>query len=484
MKTVKIPQIHFARSAAEFPFCFDLVMAHLIAMQGEDWRRAFSVCCHARFRDQANAPENALVFSHFEYEKYRFLGIRIKKVINKQDQMILSVMQEKLRKGIPFVIHFDAFYCPWDKACYQKRHNEHLVIVTGLSRNQRKVCVADVYFKKYHQKLDVKMLLEAGKYYLDISFPEKFRFKEASDYRTELFRFAKILQHFADACQMEGFLKQTTNIPFAEGSYRVLQRARISQFFYRMYLLYLAERGDVEAHVLAKRLEEADQFWVNCLTYIVRGAWNFYYTEQGLSEHIQRLSLFYQHIFDEVKLLENGSETINSSASLDIQKYYNCKMFLRDDECARSDFIEGEKLCVAPDRDISELIVGGRCFRLNPKGDKDNIRTDGQKILCGDVRCRGVSLLCVAECGDIFFSCAFDFVKGERAQKFLMAQDFPEKSKNGINLGDAYIITRWRAFRKVYARTLDVFFDGEKELHSITLPQNSHLHVLALAVLI
>lgn len=483
MKSISIPHIQFAPSAADFPMCLDLLMAHNIALHGEDWRRAFSLCCRAKIIKNAMNPMDALVFPHFEFAKYRTVGIDILKK-QADSQEILTAIEHSLAHSEPLIIHFDAFFCPWDSACFQKRHNDHMIFITGISRNKKYLSIADVYFGKYHKIVHTNTILQASRFYLQITFPAKIRFIEPTNFTKELTRFSNTLKEFTHMCEKPGFLKRTEGIPFAEGSYKILQRGRISQYFFRMYLLYLAEQGDSKASLLSERLEEADYLWVNCLTYIIRGAWNFYYTEQGLLKHIYRLCDFYSNILFGGRRLESTPCIINRTAVINIRSYFNGKMFLPDDACELSDFIEGEKLCIVPLQDVSEITSGARRFRLYPHGDKDNIRADGQKINCGNILCKGISLLCVAECGDAAFSLSFIFNHGDCAQKHLLAEDFPKKSENAIDVGDAYTVTRWRAYDRVYARVLDVFFDNQEYLKTIILPKNPHLHILALAVIL
>ena len=486
MYKLNIPLVQFPRGAMEFPICFDLAMAHLFEMRGIDYRIAFKNCWKSNLDENGETISGVFQFPYEDIEKYRSAGIRITKIKMPNDDKIKAIIQDSLIKKKPLLIHFDAYFCRWDPACYGKRHNDHLVFVVGISKNGKVCSVSDPYFKKYKKSIKTRELFRAARFFYEIEFPDSFQFQESPDPCVALTDFSNKLNSFLHALeQRKNLLRLETDLGFACTLYKTLQRGRTSQYFYGLYLTYLFESGiNHTAKALSVKLAEADCLWINCLLYIVRGS-RSYYSPEELLRHLRVLNSFYKNlILSSSKLVLNSTvPTFVDFEEISLEKYFNCKMFLGDDECEKSDFIENEKLCVTPVCDISKVEAEGKVFSLYPQNEKDNIRCRGQLIECRGVLCKGISLLIVAEWIDATVSIELVLDKGFRYDARIRVADFPKRETHSVNLGEAYDLARWKAFDHVYARIVDIGFPHESLLREIVLPDNSHLHLIALVAL-
>lgn len=481
MRKLKLPTIAFPKGKMEFPYCIDLIFAHLIAMRGVDYRRFYSECLKCELNKDGKTMAEVLRFPMFELGKYSAAGIVAQKVEIKELFRLVEFIRTRLKEKTPAVVHWDGYHCPWDKACFQKRHNDHLVMITGISRKGKRVAVCDPYFNK-KKSVSIKYLFRASRFVWDIHFPTQFQFYVCDDPFKEIEILQAVLSDFVKLAESRPeLLKPETDAAFMCELYRALQAGRVNLYFFGQYLS--SENGGNNMLVLREKLAEAECLWVNCLLYLIRGSRSYYRPE----EMLKRI----RKICSALKLTTTAGERIHAetfrgtvnSYPICLRKYMNCKMFLSDDECAKSDFIEDEKLCVAPRTDTSKLTKEGRTFHLLISEEKDNIRFSGQTIDC-TAECRGVSLLLVAEWIDADVAITFIFSDGSTAEVQVSVQDFPVSGANSVDLGEAYDLARWKAFSHVYARIADICWGGKKQLAAFRLSDNSHVHLLAAAAVL
>ncbi len=454
MYKIRLSQVVFPAGAMEYPICTDIILAVLMKMKGIDYRKCFASCVKGKYLVNGKTVEEMIRFPMSGLEKYRRVGIRIKLCRKQNDSVAKKFIQEKLAANQPAVVHFDAYFCPWDKACYNKRHNDHLVVVTGISRNGKRCAIVDPYFGYLKKTVLTSRLLNAMRFWYEIEIPQTLIFAEPTDPLFNLKKFFEIFHKFSNKITLEQ-LHLDTELGFMTKLYRTLQSGRMSLYFYRLYLMSLSEG----VQTVCEKLKEADCLWVNCLLYIVRGA-RTYYSPKEMKEKLQKLSGFQESMFtgNPVRKLENTFDKIENCRTIDIRKYLNCKMFLSDEQCEKSTFIENEKLCVSPVRNIEKVAFEGKEFQLLPQGSEDNVRCNGQKIDCGNVVCKGISLLMVAEWIDIIGSVGIEFADGDFLGTQMIVRDFPKIGEKSIDLGEAYDAARWKAFNHVYARVIDIVF--------------------------
>lgn len=479
MYNIRLPHVVFPAGAMEYPLCIDIILAVLMTIKGIDYRKCYASCAEVEYCTNGNTVDRIIRFPMSGLEKYRKVGIRIDLCRKQSDDEAKQYIQNKLFENQPAVVHFDAYYCPWDKACYGKRHNDHLVMVTGISWNKRRCKIVDPYFGYLKKTILTKRLFQAMRFWYKIEFPQTMKSVEPNDPLINLKLFFETLNRFSNEVAFE-YLHLDTELGFMTKLYRTLQAGRVSLYFYRLYLMSLNR-----IPMLCSKLKEADCLWVNCLLYIVRGA-RTYYSAKEMKEKLKELSNFQENLFAQNSMwkLETTLEKIKECRTIDLRKYLNCKMFLSDEECEKSTFIEHEKLCISPVRDIGNIIFEGKVFRLLPQEREDNIRCNGQKIDCRSIVCKGISLLMVAEWIDITGSIRCEFKDGDMAETQITVYDFPKYGKKSVDLGEAYDTARWKAFDHVYAQVIDIAFLKEAVLCAINLPQNTHLHLLSAVAVI
>ncbi len=99
---------------------------------------------------------------------YQCSGLRYKFYSMKNNLLDFSTIMEELYNKRPIIVHFDSFYCPWDKL-KGKLHNEHMVLITGIDSVQKMVFVCDPWFDK-EEWIPSDILMSACEFYALLSF--------------------------------------------------------------------------------------------------------------------------------------------------------------------------------------------------------------------------------------------------------------------------------------------------------------------------
>lgn len=464
----RVTKAQFLPTTIDFPICFDLSMATLAQSYGLDFRLFFSDCLKTTFNKDGKSLDEILTFPFWEDEKYKAKGVKIQKVhwseLNKNDYHLSGYN----------IIHFDGFYCKWDRACYKKRHNDHLVLL-----NDGKT-IYDLYFNK-KKRITTKLLSKASGFFYSCQFPQVL-----PDIREEPHELlAEFQKNFSDCVSEIGkrktLLRPNGSNPFSMQLFRFLQRVRISLYFYRNFLQIYKDCDKIK--VIDNDLESIDNLFSSALLYIIKAIWAHEYEEDVAFNKLEKIAETLNEVgkTDYKMVGDYNLKTIENFRQISLDEYFNCKMFLPNDQCERSDFIEGDHLCVCLN-DLKDISYGNLTIALAWLNDKDNIRCIKQEISV-QKKCRGMIFLVVAENGSFIGDFNFITDRGDLRYKKLIT-DFPRKTDESINIGQGYDLSRYCVFKNVYARIAAVDFKEPIFLQTVVLPNQSHLHIIATGVIV
>lgn len=150
MIPIKLPE--FTDIGREFAICFEACVETLCQYLNRDYEMMFLDQLQIYYQDGVTDLNQEMAQSfrtsdyYLEYlEKYH--GIQL----HYYDQGdYVKIAQDELAKGKPTILHLDVFYCPWDPL-FQKIHNCHMGIITGVDEEYIYVC--DPYDRVLHEKL-------------------------------------------------------------------------------------------------------------------------------------------------------------------------------------------------------------------------------------------------------------------------------------------------------------------------------------------
>ncbi|KAF6582674.1 C39 family peptidase [Paenibacillus sp. EKM211P] len=95
-------------------------------------------------------------------EKYH--GIRIEYHESIKLNELLEISEDEISNGYPVITMFDSYYNSWDPF-YNKLHNKHACLITGINKKNKTVYITDPYFEKVNEEVPFQILERASEYY-------------------------------------------------------------------------------------------------------------------------------------------------------------------------------------------------------------------------------------------------------------------------------------------------------------------------------
>lgn len=170
MNKLKIKPIQIPRVFGKRRSCLYDILATIATYNKIEYKYCFIDELRFEFNYQLYEKEcflgNAIkitenkVFSNFEkYSGYKLIHCYFDKF---QDE--LNYIINSLAINQPAIVHFDAFYLPWDPF-FGKMHNDHCVLITGLDLLYGKVNILDPYFNT-NNEIDLKSIENASSFFI------------------------------------------------------------------------------------------------------------------------------------------------------------------------------------------------------------------------------------------------------------------------------------------------------------------------------
>jgi len=336
---------------------------------------------------------------------------------------LYSVILDELKEKRPVAIHFDAFYCPWDKL-NGKIHNDHMVLVVGVDEESRKLFVCDPWFDK-EEWIPADLIDVACGYYVTFSF-EAFDLPEIDDEylisnlnrainRDSQNAFDNI-RKFAERLPTEfDFSDLNANNFFDSTCSKTIQRVVYSRCKYLAFLCYMIPKSRM---ITKEKCIEFGRFMVAWR--IVQNLFAKAYIQkikpgapflQHLSNKIISIANEEEHFLTDTIFHKTNAEYLNLTSSsnvpenkeaksVDLSQYLNNKAF--DYLCSKykADFTGKRSFLLTDDESVkSEYAVKDIRIPLfeNVEKEYDNIICLGQEISC---EAKNVSGMIICACGE------------------------------------------------------------------------------------
>lgn len=150
MIPIELPK--FTDIGREFAICFEACVETLCEYLHRDYQMMFLDQFKIHYHEGITDFNKDMAECYRSSDRYleflkEYHGIKLN-YIDKGD--FIEIITNELKKGKPVILHLNVFYCPWD-VLYQKVHNCHMGIVTGM--DQQYIYVCDPYDRVVHEKL-------------------------------------------------------------------------------------------------------------------------------------------------------------------------------------------------------------------------------------------------------------------------------------------------------------------------------------------
>lgn len=498
---MKLEQI--TRPLIAYSLCFDDVMKTFLSAHGIAYDKAFSACWEFQYERGKNFSE-AVTFPHDGYKKYECIGIDIKKIKIDGEGMLPNVI-DQIKTGKVVPIHYDGYYCPWDKIQIQKDHRWHnLHTVLAYAADDQAECfyIDDPFYNVCGKTVPYASFGTASKFYLSID-TTGYKQKTYAQLQSEGMESFLKMPMFE---QMEQFLFDFED-HIRKGNYDGIFDAEwvktIEQGYMTRHYLWLfyrslyRETGKAE-HGKAALLFYIDlQAWKECVTQSHKG-WRRC-NKQGRSElfarSFSRVIESEKHI---AEVLINGcndceeiiSETIPPQTARSLPLLLNtllnargCKQFRRERKSAD---ITGEGEYILPEKKYLKKVHAGNIeYPVLFGEERDHIRCEGQKLEIPRGNHCGIAFLICSEWGRSLFSAVFH---GRKKLYYCdsILNDFTNPEWNSVRIGVSCLVGKKRdkVFQKnIYLQSLYFSFPKDDIIEEIILPDCISVHLFS-AVLV
>ncbi|MGZ7443506.1 hypothetical protein [Paenibacillus sp. TH7-28] len=133
-------------------------------MYGNAWKLSFA---KQRFPDQPLIECVSIPQTSMEYLA-AYHGINLRFVERDDPAMdktfMLNLLETRLAYGMPILLGFDSYSCPWCKA-YKRLHTSHACLAIGLDRSCNKIYLMDAYYGRPMESLDFDYFEQACHFY-------------------------------------------------------------------------------------------------------------------------------------------------------------------------------------------------------------------------------------------------------------------------------------------------------------------------------
>lgn len=481
-----------------YSLCFDDVMRTYLESVDIPYWHAFGSCWEFCY-DPMKSTENSVSFPTVGYKKYEALGIEVCKYPIEDREKAGNTIKALLSEGKIVPLHYDGYYCPWDKLQKRRRwHNSHTVLVRGMEKRGKNWIADDPYYLVKNKKVPVSAIGVATKFYFAID-TEHYR------ERTPQERFKEFLPKFmkAPVAAMEEFLADTTQKTengekiFGEKWIKTMENGFMTRHYLWLFFRHLREETGETTFGMAELLFFGDlQLWKECVIHSLKGV-----RKQHEKEHEEGFIHTFKKIIDmEREILsflhnekaDNHRELISSceiedakeSHAVDLHALFNargCKKTRRDRIPAD---ITGEGEYIVPlKKFLKRVIYKDIAFELELGAEYDHFRCAGQAVTIEDSeRWKGIAFLACSEWGCSQFLIRMVGRRKEYLSDFVL-NDFTNPDRNSVLIGSSYLGAGKRFQKKVYLQAVYFEFPAGDAIREIRFPDCPSAHVFA-AVLI
>lgn len=492
---LKLRQIE--RPLIAYSLCFDDVMKTLLEEKCIAYDKPFAGCWEFEYRFDGVWSE-AIKFPSAGFRKYINVGIEIQRR-KIEGQSTLREIVKMIGSGEFVPLHYDGYYCPWDKLQKVRRwHNSHTVLIYAADRKRKRFLADDPYYGVSGKGIPYASLGNASRFYLSVKTENYID----RSYEELYVGAEKKLQTERPIENMERFLTDfkagdVDNGVFDAKWVAMIEKGYMTRHYLRLFYVSLYRETGKTEHGMAAMLFYTDlQHWKECVTQSHKGF-------RGTNKSTRK-SLFvqaFERVIETEKQIYNvlhGEGLWNArmiaakkrtdmsvTESLDLLPLYNaraCKRTRREKTVAD---VTGEGEYILPKRKYrKKLKTAGVCFPLRLGESFDNVTCKGQKISV-EGEWRGVAFLACSEWGRSQFSVIVE-TSDCRYICDAILNDFTNPASNSVLIGCSCLsgTSKDTVFqKKIYVQSVTIELPQRSYVKSIVMPECPSVHVFSAVLL-
>lgn len=454
--------------------------------------------------------------------KYRFwenlkdvYGIVMQSIVYDDFDEFVNYLNEQIVKKSPVIIHMDSYYLKWS-TLYNVRHTDHICICIDIDVKKGIITILDTMDLEESIELSFDLLRNACKFYWYISIPEpgitidltEFDRQTIKDvgclFETQMFdkmyRFAELFRDefnpYTEFVDCENY-----NMMLEE---KLVDEIRKVMSGINMFVIWLKWR---------EKKQKTDSFSKSIeLFKSVLSKWNVFmnllYKQCLLKWKIDIRLKAYERLIDIIDthkeayysylnaIGQQQGDKLESITSVD--RDYKSLPLNISDVCNNGGFVFRNSPIVKKNlTGVGEVFVihekyqsdkiyykKGVCFNTNLNNEYDNISCDGQIIPVNeDCEIQGIAVLCCSEWGD-----SYDIIKIEDSNGIndfpIFVNDLPVFRDNSFIDGKTINVSNEEVIQEKAMLTVCYKNLRKTRVKKIVLPKCSHLHILAITLLV
>ncbi|WP_438497684.1 hypothetical protein [Paenibacillus sp. IHBB 3054] len=162
--------------------CIDDCIQSVAEWQGKDSKYMYGNAWQFSFKQQQSSEQSIIdrVSTPRISKEYlaAYHGINFTYVNREEPAMdksfLLDMLEKRLAGGMPVLVGFDSYSCPWCLA-YRKLHTSHACLAVGVDRSSRKIYLTDGYYGRPLESVDLDEWESACHFFAEFSLCEPSR---------------------------------------------------------------------------------------------------------------------------------------------------------------------------------------------------------------------------------------------------------------------------------------------------------------------
>ncbi|SDD55442.1 hypothetical protein SAMN05428987_5273 [Paenibacillus sp. CF095] len=435
---------------------------------------------------------------------YNYHGIKLYSPPNLKDpEIALLIIKEQLSRGLPVILYLNTFWCPWDRN-YLKSNSIHACLITGISTSGNEIECMDAWYDLPQTTLTIEEYLKAYFSIEIIHFQDEKKYPQIHDflYSTveNVLKTGGVIDNirmFADSLgevNLKDYLTSYRSNPW--GCHLIKELNKIQRYRLRfsklLSFLYEIDNQTIDNEVICSFNTISFQ-WETLKNSLIKSI----FARQG-DQMLDQVALQIHSIADseytlaEALLGKNFNDTAEEISNIDFTKeteqidltsyfnnigFYNEKFSDCDLTGTGSCYMELEQLKNKFETDLEHTYTPNHKF--------DNISCSGQTIHVTKRRYRSLSIVECSEWGNSIDKIVVNLEDGDEEILNIVCSDWGNKyigSKESIYWSGKGIDKESLEISDVYIYEQEIIMQLEKEIVSITLPNNPSIHIFSISL--
>lgn len=493
------------------PECMEHAAVAYGETMGLDLTKAFSGGWYFNLKDKrlsevcrlGECIEEKIIFNR-EYREYN--GVQFDFIDVQDVDELLKVIDANLANNLPTIIHMDTYYSYWG-FLYQKVHSAHLAVAVAIDPNENKVWIVDPEFSEEAFSVDVKLLEEASRFYVDVKVENVNKYSneelmemvcsKKEDYKKQFDQMEQFAKNFKDYFVPSVEFGNEMDVDCVLDSELITRIRELikGRNLFIVFLEQFQESNDIISQVIDYLYISIGK-WntvMNMMFKSARTRWRPGFNEKVYSI-LMSAAQIEREAYEVLQSYIKGSTNIKSKQltesgkmkciAVDIVSECNNKGFVYQKGEKNDCDLTGDGEYVLLNAPYKNIIYNGITFKTCFGSKNDNIVCRGQTIYVDTgIPVLSLDILLCAEWGGCEDSIKIIFENGYEEIRKIVANDISDCSTGDvIEVGCSKKITGEIVNSKVFVTYNRIAVKrGQERVKAVQLPVNPHLHVLAVS---